>query len=153
MNVILYIQNRNPDASFHYGRKQGGDITFSYNRQRDRHEAKFTLEEWRENNFYIAQTLLDQTLIIPILFDVEEDIAASCVAATTDIGANSDPDAGKEIQQPVEPEASPVGSGDPPAKRAKKSRLTDEQRTAAQAAYEVAQNLTEPAPLPSFIPK
>lgn len=144
--VILYLENCNPDAGFHYGRKEGGDLTFIYNKQRSRHEASFTIEEWRADNFRIAKSLLDQQLVFPIFFDIEEESAASCVAAATAPDVASTPDAARENQQTVEPEAASSGSDVPPAKRTRKSRLTDEQRRAAQEEFNAA-------PTPSFIPQ
>lgn len=132
MKLVLYVKDITPDSCFHYGRKQGGDLTFVYNQKKDRHEAKFTLEEWRENDFYIARQLLDQSLCVPVFFDIDEDaepVTPQVTAVTIPVTA-------------PEPPAAPV-------KPARKSRLTDEQRQAAKAAYESQQA----EPTPSFIPK
>lgn len=151
--VILYLENCNPDAGFHYGRKEGGDLTFIYNRARSRHEAIFTIEEWRADNFRIAKSLLDQNLVFPVFFDIEEESAASCVAAATDADANSVSDADRERQQSVEPEAAPSGSDAPPAaRRQRKPRLTEQQKLDAQKEFE-AQSKAEADEVPAFIPK
>lgn len=151
--VILFLENVNPDAGFHYGRKEGGDLTFIYNRETSRHEATFTIEEWRADNFRIAKSLLDQNLVYPVFFDIEEESAASCVAAATDADANSESNADRERQQAVEPEAASSGSDAPPAaRRQRKPRLTEQQKLDAQKEFE-AQSKAEADEVPAFIPK
>ena len=145
--VILFLENCNPDSGFHYGRKEGGDLTFIYNRERNRHEASFTIDEWRADNFRLAKTLLDQHLVYPVFFDIEESNVASCVAPTMEPAPLSATVAA--LEQTMEPGSVSIGSDAPPAKRAKRPKLTEEQRAAAKAAYEAEQ----PPPHPSFIPK
>ena len=146
--VVLYLENCNPDAGFHYGRKEGGDLTFLYNRDKARHEATFTIEEWRADNFRLAKTLLDQPLTVPVFFDIQENSAAALAAVATE-SVKGTQETALDSASAVEPEAASSGSDAPPASAARKqrkSKLTPEQKAAAQKEYE------EQSAVPSFIP-
>ncbi len=135
MKIVLFLKNVNPDSCFHYGRKQGGDLKFVYNREKDRHEVTFPIEEWRQDNYYIARMFLDGPLVVPVFFDIEED----------------------EQTEILKPQASSFKPETKPAKPSgRKSKLTPEQRAAAQADYEEQSAILTPKPEieapPSFIP-
>lgn len=57
---------------FHYSVKRGRALQFRRNHLTRRHECRISLDEWRKDNYAFAKAILDQPLIYPILFDVEE---------------------------------------------------------------------------------
>lgn len=148
MNIILFIRDISPDSSFHYSRKQGGDLIFQYNRSRQRHEAVIPLEKWRADDFFEARILLDGQLVVPIFFDVED--SASCVAEVTAAPPADIPPAQEDMPvKAAEPEEAPsITQEAPPARRAykRKSALTPQQVEAAQKAFSSEEQA------PSFIP-
>lgn len=154
MNIILFIRDISPDSSFHYSRKQGGDLIFQYNRIRQRHEAVIPLEKWRADDFFEARILLDGNLVVPIFFDIED--SAPCVAEVPAAPPVDTPPAQDDMpEKAAEPEeATSITPEAPPVKRAGKRRsaLTPEQMEAAQKAFAAEAPQPEAAPAPSFIP-
>jgi hypothetical protein len=86
--------------------------------------------------------LLDQPLVLPIFFDIQEDVTS--VATSPAEPPLSGPVPAIEIQPEAEPILDPC-SQTPPVRRARRARLTVEQKQAAQEAYDAQQK-------PSFIP-
>lgn len=70
--IILFLLHSPGGTNYHYATRYGRDLTFVLNRETGRHEVRISLEEWRRENFYFAKNILDQSLTVPILFDVTD---------------------------------------------------------------------------------
>lgn len=77
MKIVLFLENIPSDSGFHYSTKQGACLLFEFDRIRNKHVCKIPLEKWRENNHFLAKDLLDQMLPVPVLFDIEEEVATA----------------------------------------------------------------------------
>jgi len=82
--VVLFLTTPVSGAVFHYSVKRGRALQFRRNHLTRRHECRIPLEEWRKDNYAFAKAILDQPLIYPILFDVEEAEDVSDPEAASD---------------------------------------------------------------------
>lgn len=148
LQIVLFLQNANPDAGFHYGSRFGRTYTFLYNRETTRHEITFTLDEWRADNYAIARELIDQAQPVPIFFDVTGDVAPTSILPEPVVVHD-----GEETNQ-TEASSAPTGEPVPEASLGGESPAPSPKRRGRKAASieETRAETAASAPLPAFIP-